>query len=342
MVISERMRKIAFILLITVSLSAKAQIGRKMTRAEYIDTYKELAMMEMERTGIPASITLAQGIFESGDGNSRLARKANNHFGIKCHDWNGKTIYHDDDSNNECFRKYKSVEESYRDHSDFLTSGSRYAFLFEYDREDYKMWAKGLKDAGYATNASYPQALVKVIEDNELYKYDKKVLAMKEGNSKEKAIIASTEYAGGRKIFYNNRVKYVIAREGDHFSSLSEELDLLSWQLPKYNDLQEDTYLKEEQIIYLQPKRNRAEAGKKVHLVQKGETLHSISQLYAIKIRKLASRNLLNVNDTLTAGEELWLRKKKKGERPEAATPRIQLKEEEPADDFKVRFDLDN
>jgi hypothetical protein len=333
------MKRLGIVLLTVFSLSASAQMGRKMTRTEYIETYKDLAMREMERTGIPASITLAQGLFESGDGNSTLARKANNHFGIKCHDWNGKTFLHDDDVKNDCFRKYKSVEESYKDHSDFLTNQKRYAFLFDLGKDDYKAWAKGLKNAGYATNPSYPQALIKVIEDNNLFLFDQTVLGHAGGKSLEKKTYETSKYAGGRKILYNNRVKYVLAREGDSFTSLSEELDLFSWQLPKYNDLPEEAVFKEGQIVYLQPKRNRAEAGKNIHIVKEGENLQSISQLYAVKIEKLASRNLLNMSDTIKAGDEIWLRKWKKGEKPKTTTPKIELKEKEPADDFKIQFD---
>ena len=145
-----------------------------MTRQEYIEKYKDDAISEMHRSGVPASITLAQGILESGDGNSKMARVAKNHFGIKCHsDWKGKTFIQDDDTKNECFRKYKSVLDSYKDHSDFLKR-RRYAALFELKITDYKSWAKGLKKAGYATNPKYPQLLIGIIEANELYQYDSK------------------------------------------------------------------------------------------------------------------------------------------------------------------------
>ncbi|MGD2034569.1 MAG: glucosaminidase domain-containing protein, partial [Bacteroidales bacterium] len=173
------MKKTVLIISLLFPLAAAAQNGRKMTRSEYIETYKELAMREMETHGIPASITLAQGILESGDGNSTLARRANNHFGIKCHDWKGKSIKHDDDARNECFRKYKSAEESYEDHSEFLSTRGRYSFLFEYEQDDYKAWAKGLKKAGYATSPTYSKALIKVIEENQLFTYDQLVIAGK-------------------------------------------------------------------------------------------------------------------------------------------------------------------
>jgi len=335
------MKRLAFIVFIVFSLSLSAQTGRKMTRSEYIETYKDLAMKEMERTGVPASITLAQGAFESGDGNSTLARQGNNHFGIKCHDWTGKKIYHDDDVKNDCFRKYKSVEESYRDHSDFLKTHQRYSFLFDLGKDDYKAWAKGLKEAGYATNPSYTQSLIRVIEEFQLYQYDHTVTAGNEGHPGAKKTFETTKYAGGRKMYYNNRVKYVIAREGDNFNSLSEELDLFSWQLPKYNDLPEEAVFKEGQLVYLQPKRNRAEAGKQVHKVQEGETLQSISQLYAIKIDKLAARNLLNVSDTIKAGDDLMLRKRKKGERPHPAKTKPDQNKKGADEDFKIQYNLE-
>jgi len=139
---------------------------------DYVKVYSEIAMDEMIQFGIPASITLSQGILESGIGKGRLAVEANNHFGIKCHDWNGKKIYHDDDEEQECFRKYDNPEYSYRDHSLFLSNRGRYSFLFDLERDNYKQWAKGLKKAGYATDPKYPQKLIDLIERYELYKYD--------------------------------------------------------------------------------------------------------------------------------------------------------------------------
>lgn len=335
------MRVYFSIFFLGVSLSLFAQSGRKITRAEYIDTYKELAMKEMEKSGIPASITLAQGILESGNGNSTLARKANNHFGIKCHGWEGKSVRHDDDAKNECFRKYKSVDESYHDHTEFLTTRSRYASLFELEKDDYKGWAKGLKKAGYATSPTYADALIRLIEENELYKYDEGVMAHS-GAKKKKSEYDKTEYAGGRKVYYNNRVKYVLAREGDEFLDLSEELDLFNWQLPKYNDLDNEKVFAEGDKVYLQPKRNKAEAGKKVHVVREGETLHSISQWYAIKLEKLAFRNNLSTDEELETGRELLLRGKVKGAKKELSAPKIEIREEEPEEEFQIEFNVDD
>jgi LysM repeat protein len=339
--VNELMKRFLCCLIITSSLFVSGQEGRKMTRKEYIDTYKDLALREMERTGIPASITLAQGLLESGDGNSRLARKANNHFGIKCHnDWKGKTIYHDDDAEGECFRKYESVEESYRDHSDFLTGRSRYAELFKNKPGDYKAWAKGLKQAGYATSPTYAEALIRIIEENELQVYDQVVLTGKGVKSKEKPAYESTEYAGGRKVYYTNRVKYVIAREGDSFFSLSDELNLFVWLLTKYNEMPDSVIFREGDRVYIQPKRNKAEVDKKTHIVKEGETLLGISQLYAVKKEKLALRNQLTPGDTLRIGQELLLREKKKGSGLMISKPKIEVKDQEPAEEYRIEYDL--
>lgn len=335
------MKRGLFLFILIISINVFCQSGRKMTRTEYIETYKELAMAEMERYGIPASITLAQGAFESGDGNSRLARKGNNHFGIKCHDWKGKTIHHDDDANNECFRKYKSAEQSYKDHSEFLATKQRYSDLFKLKPDDYKGWAKGLKKAGYATNPNYSTALIKVIEEYELYKYDQLVIAKTGGKTDHKKTFVTEEFAGGRKVMYNNRVKYVLAREGETFADLGEELDLLSWQLPKYNDLEETTKLQEGEKVYLQPKRNRGDARNKIHIVKEGETLRTISQLYAIKLNKLAVRNQISSETVLNPGDEIILRGRKKDAPLKINAPKIEINDEEPKEEFKVNFDSD-
>lgn len=171
---------------------------------QYISVYKGIAMEEMRAYKIPASITLAQGILESGSGKGTLAVKANNHFGIKCHDWKGKKIYHDDDRRQECFRKYKSSETSFRDHSEFLAKRKRYASLFKLRKNDYKAWAKGLRQAGYATDKKYPQKLISLIERYELYQYDKEVLGkrykeVKIENITHKVVKGDTLYSLSRK-----------------------------------------------------------------------------------------------------------------------------------------------
>lgn len=322
-----------------LAISAGLLGQKKMTRSEYIDTYKELAMQEMVTTGIPASITLAQGILESGNGNSTLATKANNHFGIKCHGWKGKSVRHDDDAKNECFRKYNSVEESYRDHSEFLTTRGRYSSLFELKSDDYKGWARGLKKAGYATSPTYSKALIKLIEDNKLYEYDSYVLANK--NSKwKKTEVAKTHYAGNRKIKFNNRVKYIIGRQGDTYTSLANELDLLDWQLPKYNETSITSLIENGDTVYIQPKRKKADVKYKSHLVEEGETIQSIAQRYAIRADQLRKRNLLADNTEPKAGTLLLLRKRKKGSiTTETIKEQLEGSNQQPESEFQVEIE---
>lgn len=318
-------------LLSLVSLQLHSQLSSKMSREEYIDTYKELAIREMYRSGIPASITLAQGMLESDNGNSRLAVKANNHFGIKCHsDWKGKRVHHDDDARNECFRKYNSVYESYVDHSDFLMNGSRYDFLFELERTDYKGWARGLKKAGYATSRSYADHLIRIIEENNLHQYD--LMDNFAPDAKD-----GIEYAGERsyrKIYMNNRIDYIIAREGDSFESLKDELKLFKNELFRYNELGPDSTITDGQILYLQPKRSRAEAGKKVHILKENESLYDISQKYGVKLKKLLERNGLEPGDNPVPGTKIYLR----GTNPEKSKAEEEVPHEEEEVEFEIEF----
>ncbi len=281
----------------------------RITKEEYIEKYKKIAVEEMKRSGIPASITLAQGILESGNGNSTLARKANNHFGIKCHNWDGEKHYHDDDAKDECFRKYDSAEESYRDHTDFLMKTPRYRFLFEYRSDDYKSWAHGLQKAGYATSKTYASDLIRTIEENKLYIFDSGDYTRKVNLNRKDSDEDFTISLKKRKIYERNRIKYIIAQEGDNLVSLTKELDLFSWQLRKYNDLPEGYEVRPGEILYIQPKRNRAEVGYDFHIVKEGETMHAISQLYGIKLRKLYRRNHMEPGTEPVVGQKLWLRK---------------------------------
>jgi hypothetical protein len=299
------------------------------SRKEYIQKYKDLAIAEMKRAGIPASITMAQACLESGDGNSRLAVKANNHFGIKCHeDWKGKKIYHDDDEKNECFRKYPSVIDSYRDHSDYLMDKSRYDFLFDLNPTDYEAWAKGLKKAGYATSPTYASALIKIIEDFQLYELDKAAAGKEHPGKKHKT--AKDTAVIGRKIYERNRIQYILCRKGDSFENLTLEFGKLPWELPRYNDLPANAALDSNQLVYLQPKRNAAEPGKRTHALKEGETLHEVSQLYGIKLDKLTEKNQLPADSIPPAGTVLQLRKSVKpvkiGLSPQEKEP---LKDEE-------------
>jgi LysM repeat protein len=289
----------------------------KLTREEYIHLYKEIAIEEMNIYHIPASITLAQGILESGNGNSTLARKANNHFGIKCHrGWNGKTFHMDDDARNECFRKYSSPYESFKDHSIFLSTRDRYAFLFDLDIFDYKGWANGLKRAGYATNPRYPQLLIKLIEENELYTYDQfyngRVLAQSQTTyqpppAADDDFIPITIGAANREIFENNGVKYILARADDTFYKIAQDFNIYTWQVYRYNDLKKNDPIDEGEKIYLEKKRKKAKS--KVHIVQPGETLHDIAQFYAVRINKLCKYNSLNKDTQLYPNQQIKLRK---------------------------------
>jgi len=298
--------------------------------ANYTSLYAQKAVQEMQRTGIPASITLAQGIIESDYGRSRLATRANNHFGIKCHSsWKGKKIYHDDDKRGECFRSYNSAEESFRDHSDFLVNGSRYDFLFSLRLDDYKGWAKGLKKAGYATNPKYASMLIRTIEENKLFLYDNssaRVMAAAErdnniSSGKEPVISdnamadrsANAEFVvhNRSRIKTRNRIQYILVEENDTYRSLAKEFDLLSWEIFRYNDLPDEAELRRGQLLFLQPKRNKAEIGNDYHILKEGETMFTISQLYGIKLKILYERNNLVPGRKPETGTELWLRKAK-------------------------------
>jgi len=290
---------------------------KKLTREEYIDNYKDIAIYQMKTKGVPASIILAQGLLESDNGNSKLAIKANNHFGIKCHStWSGSTIYMDDDMRNECFRKYSNPETSYKDHSDFLRGARRYSFLFDLNPTDYKGWANGLKKAGYATNPHYAEMLIKIIEDNSLYIYDKGISVEIESPTKGMGDLVDIDHFvidmnKHRKIFTRNRIKYIIVKKGDDYASLTKELELLPWQLSKYNELSKDSALREGQEIYIQPKRCRAEINHSVHVVEKGETMYSISQLYGIKQASLYRKNRMKIGEQPEVGQVIQLRKRK-------------------------------
>jgi GR25 family glycosyltransferase involved in LPS biosynthesis len=281
---------LSFIMLISFSEIS----SQNLTRKQYITKYSSLAVKQMRQYKIPASITLAQGILESNNGNSKLAVKANNHFGIKCHGWEGKKIFEDDDKKNECFRKYKSPLESFKDHSIFLNKYSRYAFLFDYKITDYKSWARGLKKAGYATNKKYPELLIKIIEDNKLNIYD----------DKDVEIEFISEI---RNIYMHpNRIKYVKSENQDTYMTIAKNLKIKLWQLQKYNDSKETNILAEGTIVFIQPKRKKGKV--KVHTYNKNESLISISQFYGVKLKSLKKRNDLILKKGLNSGDKLRLR----------------------------------
>ena len=277
----------------------------------------------MNRNGVPASIILAQGMLESDYGRSRLAVQANNHFGIKCHNgWTGATITHDDDRRNECFRRYRSVEESFNDHSNFLATTPRYRDLFKLKIDDYKGWARGLRQAGYATNPNYANLLIRIIEENELWRYDQgyrgSARAATVGNNSNRAVATTNtatrnvnEFAVPDRVSRvreNNRIRYIVVNERDTRESIERDFNLLRWELLRYNDLDNDFKLQPGQIIYLQPKRNKAEAGKNTHNVTNGDSMYSISQQYGIKLKKLYEMNRMRERDEPRVGDRVRLR----------------------------------
>ena len=275
-------------------ISTNSAFGQEISRKEYIEKYSSLAVKHMHQYKIPASITLAQGILESNNGNSRLATKANNHFGIKCHGWEGKKIFADDDKKNECFRNYKNVLESFVDHSLFLNKYSRYEFLFDYKITDYKSWAKGLKKAGYATNNKYPELLIKIIEENKLYQFDSKKI--------DKNLIS-----GKRNIYMHpNKIKYVISRNQETYKTIAKSLNIKLKQILKYNDDNNQSVLNVGTKVFIQPKRNRSK--QRIHVVNNGEDLRTISQTYGVKMKSLKKRNQLILKNSLNNGDKLRLR----------------------------------
>lgn len=315
------------------STAPTGSTGAKGYVSNYIAQYSDLAVSEMRKTGIPASITLAQGMIESDYGRSRLATEANNHFGIKCHnDWKGSTIKHHDDNRNECFRKYRKPEESFYDHSDFLTSTSRYSSLFELSGTDYRSWAKGLKKAGYATNPDYANMLIRKIEELELWRYDLNKKSLGKATPRSDTIKTITPIdkderitdtalnqnfdnfvVPGRvsRIKENNRIQYIVVIKGDTRESIEKDFSLLKWELPKYNELDNDFEIVPGQILYFQPKRDKAEPGKEVHNAVKGDTMYSISQKYGVKLKRLYEMNRMNEGQEPGEGDKIWLRNMK-------------------------------
>lgn len=322
---------------LSISLFASTVAFGEISQTEYVDTWKDVAVQQMLEHRIPASITMAQGILESGYGNSTLAIKANNHFGIKCHsDWKGKKVYHDDDKKGECFRKYPNAMESFVDHSLFLTSKSRYADLFELKITDYKSWAKGLRKAGYATNPKYPDLLIDLIERLDLDELDKKgsydtaenpmplvvdadLPASKENKKKtqkedkekkETEAKAVVNYNTHALLIGEDRLKYIIAKEGDTYYKIAKEFSLNIRQLYRYNDINKRVEgIQSGTKIYLMPKRKKSD--KKIAQVNtENETLRSISQAEGVKLKALLAYNSIESPDApLQKGETIFLKK---------------------------------
>ena len=298
---------------------------------KYIETYADVAVQEMYRSGVPASITLAQGMLESGNGRSTLAVKANNHFGIKCHNgWKGGRVYHDDDAKGECFRKYGHAYESYRDHSDFLRYRDRYKFLFDLKSTDYKGWAYGLKKAGYATDPGYATKLIKLIEEYKLYEYDTRTAsfgAAGESSGKKKArpmppsvieqavpvskdvVKKSFQFTITREMYSKNGVPFIYSSEGETYESIADAYGLFVKELLKFNDLSEVERLFPGTVVYLQAKKKMAAKGLEMHILEKGETLWQLAQRYAVKMKHIYKLNGWKDDYVPREGESVKLRK---------------------------------
>lgn len=270
---------------------------------EYISRYSDLAVEQMQQYKIPASITLAQGLLESGAGNGTLARCSNNHFGIKCgSDWRGQKVSHDDDERGECFRVYSNPKDSYVDHSKFLAGRSRYAELFKLDITDYKSWAYGLKKAGYATSPSYANNLITIIESYELYRFD--------SSKKSRTVSSQIHWATSNtshQIYLANDLLYVRAKKGDSFENLSNELGVSERKLRRYNDLHKGYTLSEGDVLYLKGKHTKA-LHTANYIVRDSDSMHSISQKYGIKLKSLYRMNGLNPDYLPQVGNVLRLK----------------------------------
>ncbi len=320
-----RRKAILFLFFALIVMTAKSQQNE--TVRSYINTYKELAMAEMKRTGVPAAIKLAQGIHETQAGTSKLVLKSNNHFGIKCKTgWTGESVSHDDDARGECFRKYPSAEDSYRDHSNFLKNSQRYAGLFQLDPADYTGWANGLKKAGYATNPRYPIVLIKLIEDYQLQDYT--LMAM--GKPVTDTVVGAKPDTSVRKIggfrlmsevfpvskrnnypsgeFKINDTRVVYAKKGVSFLSLAQQYTIPLARLFEFNELAQAESLAADQLIFLQ--RKRKTGADEFYQVQPGERLYDIAQQQGIRLESLLELNFLGAEDRPAPGERLSLRKK--------------------------------
>ena len=279
----------------------KTAVQAKLTPAQYCDKYADEARRQMKKYGIPASITLAQGMLESGYGSSYLANVAKNHFGIKAYSgWNGPIVRADDDTKQEPFCKFNTVEEGYEYHSIFLLKNKRYATLFTYDPTDYEAWAKGLKKAGYATNPKYAESLIRIIEENHLDIYD---------TAKGKIKGGSNNYTR-HKLYVTSKKKglmYIIATADDDLSYIAQEFNVSKRKLRSWNDLHKKAVIMEGDIIYLQSKHNKADKKYTEHEVKAGESLHRISQIYGVTVNSLIKRNKL-ATATVYEGQVLKLR----------------------------------
>ena len=302
------MRKGLFSLCVLAATTATAQSTWNARFQQYVDQYKDIAIEQMLRWKIPASITLAQGLLESGAGQSWLTQRSNNHFGIKCHGWTGRTVHKDDDADNECFRAYDTAFDSFEDHSRFLATGQRYRSLFSLKTTDYKGWARGLKAAGYATNPQYANRLIDLIQLYKLYELDKAKHYDKFMTDHAKDHGVDGQQLHPIKIYNDNY--YLYARRGDTFRSIGEEIGISYKKIAKYNERDRDDQLQEGEVVWLKKKQKRApkEYKDRLHYVRRGESMYSIAQSYGIRLKSLYKINKLKPDHDLRVGEALRLR----------------------------------
>lgn len=310
-----------------------------LTPVQYIEMYKDMAIREMKRMGVPAAITLAQGILETESGNSVLVKKSNNHFGIKCKSsWTAESVTHDDDAKGECFRSYKTAEESYRDHSNFLRANERYGFLFKLDVKDYQAWAYGLKKAGYATNPRYPLILIKHIEQYNLQQYtlqgageaaqfspsqyqdDKAVPLTDENNAAENKETGSQSMLDvSDKVITVNGSKCVFAGKGTSLLVVATKNDIQLAKLLSFNELSEDGMLTKNQFVFLEKKAKTGE--KDFYIAKAGESLYDIAQANGIQLQPMLDYNKLWGNEDIAAGTKIYLKPGFKQVEPKTAAP---------------------
>ena len=288
-------------------------------------TYKDIAIREMKRMGVPAAVSLAQGILETENGNSDLVKKSNNHFGIKCKGtWTAESVSHDDDAPGECFRAYKNAEDSYRDHSNFLRGSSRYAFLFKLDPRDYKGWAYGLRKAGYATNPQYPEILIKNIEDNHLEQYTLEAIgevpifdASKYSNDPEEKdaidALQSTGQNDSDNIYLTEPVQLTIngskalfVPKGTSLLAIASQNNINLSRLLEINDLEKDGLLDKDQYIFLEKKQKQGD--RDYYIVQQNETLYDVAQKNGIVLQNLYDYNNITSANNLNPGTKIMLR----------------------------------
>ena len=320
-------RILLFLISIFAFLTASAQSAeQKALAADYLSKYAAYAVEEMQRSGVPASITLAQGMLESSYGRSELAVKANNHFGIQSHGnaWKGKTYSYVDSGELREFRKYSSVLHSYEDHSDFLVTHKRYAGLFELESTDYKGWARGLKSAGYAEDPAYAEKLIRVIEMYDLCRYDVPaapvvVAAVEQDKKKHEdrkvKVEKSSEHKGktsrytlSRETYSQNGVPFVYAYEGETYADIARQHGLFLKEVLSYNDAAVDGKLERGSVVYLQAKKRKAAKGNDKYIVEEGMGMPEISQKFAVKLKKLYKMNEVEEGYVPNVGDVIILR----------------------------------